>query len=264
MAGIGHSGGVLRAAVGLVLPPSCAGCGAGGAVLCPRCSAPLRGPAGPHTPVPRPVGLPPLWATTRYDGAVRAALIGYKDRNRRDLAAPLAAALARAVRSAAGPVAAQPLVDPAVAVLPVAALPVAAQPVVALPLVGPRVALVPVPSRRAAARRRGGDHVLRLARVAAGLFGGQAVVCPALRPHGRLADAAGLSAQQRRTSRVGTLAVHAAYTAWLAGRAGAPAVVLVDDLVTTGATLAEAAVTLRGAGVPVWAAAVIAATQRSH
>jgi predicted amidophosphoribosyltransferase len=40
--------------------------------------------------------------------------------------------------------------------------------------------------------------------------------------------------------------------------------VLVDDLVTTGATLAEAANTLRRAGIPVRAAAVVAATERNH
>jgi predicted amidophosphoribosyltransferase len=215
----------------LVLPPSCAGCGVAGPALCAGCAAPLRGPAAAHAPVPRPAGLPPLWAATRYAGPVRVALIGYKERNRRDLAAPLAAALAAAVRAA---------------------------------VPGGAVVLVPVPSRRAAARRRGGDHVRRLAGLAARTLGGDAVVCPALRPVGRLADAAGLSAEQRRASRVGALAVYAPYTAWLAARAAALPVVLVDDLVTTGATLAESAITLRRAGIPVAAAAVIAATVRNR
>jgi predicted amidophosphoribosyltransferase len=41
-------------------------------------------------------------------------------------------------------------------------------------------------------------------------------------------------------------------------------VVLVDDLVTTGATLAAAADALRGDGVRVTAAVVVAATQRNR
>ena len=228
---------MLRATLDLVLPPSCAGCGSGGALLCGPCAAPLRGPARQHAPQPRPAGLPPLWAAAGYGGGVRAALIAYKDRNRTGLVSELAGALAVAVRAASA---------------------------VAAGVDAPAVALVPVPSRRAAARQRGGDHVRRLARAAAALLGGPAVVCPALLPRGRLADAAGMSAQQRRASRVGALAVHAAYTGWLAERAGALAVVLVDDLVTTGATLAEAAITLRRAGVPVAAAGVVAATQRNR
>src|SRR5262249_18331823 len=156
------------------------GCGAGGAALCPRCAGPLAGPARPHAPAPRPPGLPPVWATARYQGGGRAALIGYKDRNRRGPLPGPAAGAGPAGRAAGGAAAA-----------------------------GVRaVALVPVPSRRRAARRRGGDHVLRLARATAAALGGRVVVCPALRPTGPLADAAGLSAEQRRASRAGTLVVY--------------------------------------------------------
>jgi len=42
---------------------------------------------------------------------------------------------------------------------------------------------------------------------------------------------------------------------------GAP-VIIVDDLITTGASLAEAARTLRSSGANVLAAATVAATQR--
>jgi predicted amidophosphoribosyltransferase len=241
---------VLRAGVELVLPPQCAGCGAGGAPLCAGCAGPLAGPAWPHAPVPRPAGLPPVWAAARYHGGVRAALIAYKERNRRDLTPVLAAGLAGAVRAAAaGTAAAGAVRRPAGS---------------AGSSDRPRLALVPVPSRRRAARRRGGDHALRLARAAAAVLGRTALVCPALRPAGALADAAGLSAAQRRASRIGALAGHAAYTKWLADRAGTLTVIVLDDLVTTGSTLAEAARALASAGVRCDAGAVVAATVRNH
>src|SRR5439155_7627063 len=99
-AGVRHSGPVLRAALDLLLPPACAGCGTAGALLCHRCASPLRGPARQHVPAPRLPGLPPVWAATEYGGAVRAALIAYKDRNQTGLVADLSAALAVAVRAA--------------------------------------------------------------------------------------------------------------------------------------------------------------------
>jgi predicted amidophosphoribosyltransferase len=249
---------VLRAAAELVLPPLCAGCGAGGAPLCAGCAAPLTGGARPHAPVPRPAGLPPVWAAACYQGGARAALIAYKERNRRDLTPVLAAGLAAAVRAAAAGAAT------AVPGAATAAAAAAVQSGRAGSTGRPRLVLVPVPSRRRAARRRGGDHVLRLARAAGTVLGGTALICPALRPAGVLADAAGLSAAQRRASRVGAFAVHAAYTKWVADRAGMLTVVVVDDLVTTGATLAEAARALAAAGVRCHAGAVVAATLRNH
>jgi predicted amidophosphoribosyltransferase len=186
-----------------------------------------------------------VWAAARYQGGVRAALIAYKERNRRDLTPVLAAGLAGAVRAAAAGAVRRPAGT-------------------AGSSDRPWLALVPVPSRRRAARRRGGDHVLRLARAAADMLGRTALVCPALRPAGGLVDAAGLSAAQRRASRIGALSVHAAYTKWLADRAGTLTVIVLDDLITTGSTLAEAARALAAAGVRCDAGAVVSATVRNH
>ncbi|MFD7735507.1 ComF family protein [Kitasatospora phosalacinea] len=73
-----------------------------------------------------------------------------------------------------------------------------------------------------------------------------------------VADQAGLGAAERRRNLDGALAVPARVAPRLAGHR----LVLVDDLVTTGASLAEAARALRAAGCPPRAAATVAATAR--
>ncbi|WP_162795637.1 ComF family protein, partial [Nonomuraea lactucae] len=77
----------------------------------------------------------------------------------------------------------------------------------------------------------------------------------ALAPVRRVADQAGLGAAQRTANLASSLGV--------AGPAlPARPVVLVDDLVTTGATLAEAARAVRSRGGEVLFAATVAATPR--
>ncbi|MER7130502.1 ComF family protein [Streptosporangium saharense] len=217
----------------LVLPPRCAGCDAAGALVCPRCAALLHGEPERRTPDPSPPGLPECWSAADYTGAVRRALLAYKELGRTALAAPLAGALALAVAEAAG-----------------------RRPVV----------LVPVPSSRLAGRRRGHDPVNRLADLAAAYLraaGWPATAERLLLQRRRVADQAGLSSSQRAANLSGAFRV-------TAGRNGAVprfwdgsgAVVLVDDIVTTGATLAEAARALRAAGIAVPLAATVAATRR--
>ena len=83
-----------------------------------------------------------------------------------------------------------------------------------------------------------------------------------LRRRGRVQDSAALGAAQRRANLAGTFVLDPGRP-----RPGPGAlVVLVDDVVTSGATLTEAAVVLRGAGVPgalPVVAAVVAATPRA-
>ncbi|BAJ28728.1 MULTISPECIES: phosphoribosyltransferase family protein [Kitasatospora] len=221
----------VAALLDLLLPARCAGCGSGLGGLCPLCRALLAGtaagPAGPHRPPP---GLPPVHAAAPYAGPVRHLLLAHKERGALRLAAPLGGALAAAVRSATGAGAA--------------------------PLL-----LVPVPSARAATRARGHDPTLRLARAAARELrrGGIAtLVAPVLRHSRPVADQAGLGAAERHRNLDGALAVPARLAGPLAGHR----LVLVDDLVTTGASLAEAARALRAAGCPPRAAATVAATAR--
>jgi len=114
------------------------------------------------------------------------------------------------------------------------------------------VVLVPVPSARAAVRSRGHDHALRLATAAARSrrLSAAALLVPAR----RVADQSGLSAQERAANLSGALRVPRPL-------AGLP-VVVVDDVVTTGATLVEAARALRAGGARVRGCAVVAATRR--
>src|SRR5690348_8842370 len=136
--GSGKLGRVLRHLLDLLLPVDCGGCGTPGAVLCPDCAALLGVPSQVY-PACCPTG-PPVYALGNYHGRLRAAILAYKERGRRDLANPLGAALAAAL-------------------LQIRSL---------HPDCGSgTVWLVPVPSRNAAAGRRGGQHVALLARRAA-------------------------------------------------------------------------------------------------
>ena len=216
----------------LVLPRTCAGCAtreAGSARLCGTCRSLLGGrPLGLVRPDPCPPGLPPLAAGTAYDGVVRRLLLAHKERGQTALAGPLGAVLAGAVQ--------------------------------ALGDLGP-VVLCPVPSARSAVRARGHDHALRLARAAAAALcarGSPATAVPLLAPARLVADQSGLDAGARAANLAGALRVRRT----VAG--STPVVVVVDDVVTTGATLVEATRALRAAGLIVRGAAVVAATVRRH
>lgn len=115
------------------------------------------------------------------------------------------------------------------------------------------VLVVPVPSSRAAVRARGQDHARRLAVAAAhGVPGARArSLLVATRA---VADQSGLTTAGRTSNLSGALRARR--------RLGGVPVVLVDDVVTTGATLAEAARALRAAGADVRGCAVVAATRR--
>lgn len=213
----------------LLLPTHCAGCRTGRTQLCPDCRAALAtARAGPAGPQPPPPGLPPLRAAAPYADPVRRLLIAHKERGALRLAGPLGQALARAVG---------PLLD------------------------GRPVLLVPMPSTPRSVRARGHDPTLRLARAAARELrrGGHPVrAAPVLRHRRTVADQAGLTAAQRRANLHGALGLRPGAVRLLTGRQP----VLVDDLVTTGATLAEAARALSALGHPPRAAATVAAAVR--
>ncbi|MFI9764143.1 ComF family protein [Streptomyces sp. NPDC051963] len=204
----------------LVLPAECGGCGRPRTVLCPECRAALSGAAPCRVrPVPEPPGLPMVHAAARYADEVRAVLLAHKERGALALAAPLGMALAGVVR--AGLSGAQ-VRD------------------------GQPVLLVPVPSARGAVRARGHDPARRIALAAASeLRRGEmpARVVSVLRQRRVVADQSGLNSRQRLDNLAGALAVAPGGARLLAEGP----VVLVDDLMTTGASLTEAARAVRAA-----------------
>ncbi|MFG2477012.1 ComF family protein [Streptomyces fagopyri] len=227
----------------LVLPAECGGCGRPRTVLCPECRAALSGTSPSRArPDPAPPGLPVVHAAAPYEDEVRAALLAHKERGALTLATPLGTALAGAVRAALGY---RRLMAPH---RPPAAPggPLSEGSGWLGPHRGPGpVLLVPVPSARRAVRARGHDPARRIALAAAGELrrtGAPVRVLAVLRQRRAVADQAGLNSRQRLRNLAGALEV-----APEGGRllAGAGQVVLVDDLMTTGASLAEAARAVR-------------------
>jgi predicted amidophosphoribosyltransferase len=209
-----------REITGLVLPVACGGCGTPRTQLCRQCADALYGCAARRArPVPEPAGLPVVHAAAPYEDAVRAVLLAHKERGALGLARPLGVALAGAVR--------------------------AAVPGSAAGGAGPLL-LVPVPSARHAVRARGHDAARRIALAAAGELrrtGTEARALPVLRQGRAVADQSGLTARERVANLAGALEVPAGAGRLLEGGRA----VLVDDLMTTGASLVEAARALSAA-----------------
>ncbi|MHA3705170.1 ComF family protein, partial [Jatrophihabitans sp. YIM 134969] len=236
-AGAARAGAALGTELGdLVWPRTCAGCAVPRELLCPSC----RGRATPATlddltAAPADV---PVVAAAAYDAGVRRALIAYKERGRRELARPLG----RLLRSAVDHLLA-PLADPD------------------RPFVPPpwnAVLLVPVPSTAAARARRGDDHVRRLAATAARGRGGRVRVLLRVSGRGARRDdlEVGLAERLGGAGRYRALPPPAV--------PGDPVpVVVVDDIVTSGATARDAVDVLRAAGWPVLGVAAVAATPRA-
>lgn len=200
-----------REVLALLLAASCPGCDEPGTLMCDECRMRLR--AAPHRLV-TPTGLP-VHAALVYEGVAARSIRRLKQEGATMLAVPLGAA----VRALLGDEAGTELI-------------------------------VPVPTSRAAFRRRG-YRVPELLVKRAGFACARVLV-----PIRRTGDQRGLGRAERARNVSGSMR---------ARRCAQPGrrVVIFDDVVTTGATLDEAARALREAGfVPVCAVALAATPRR--
>ena len=208
----------------LVLPLECGGCGAPSIRWCDACANELAvGPDAPRVVLPRIDPQVPVFALGRYAGARRNAIVAMKDRGRADLISPLAHAMAIGVHR-----------------------------LLTWGLLDVPLTIVPAPTRSSAARRRGGDPVTRMAAVAVANHAG-IVVVPALRMKALARDSAGLGTTERERNIAGRVVTTKQR------RPTTGEVLLVDDIVTTGATASESVRVLHAAGAQVAAVLAVAA-----
>lgn len=203
---------LLAEVAAFLLAASCAGCDQPGDVLCAECRTALA---------PRPVVLRTpngmsVRAALAFEGVTARCIRRLKGEGETLLARPLGRALASALQEVAGSAA----------------------------------GIVPVPTSRAAFRRRGyrvpdllirhaGDRPWRLLTV-----------------RGGRADQRGLGVRARADNVRHSMAAHSG--------GGGAGVILVDDVVTTGATLDEAARALTAEGYRVMSAVALAATPQQR
>jgi predicted amidophosphoribosyltransferase len=184
-------------------------------------------------------GTLPVWTLADCTGDVRRAIIAWKDRGRADLTPVLAAALARASAQVASGL--------AVPTGPTGSTGSSES-----------VAVVAAPSTAASRRRRGGNLVDALAAAAAtGLRAGGWPADPApVLVRSRGGDQVGLGARARARNLAGHVHVAERRAELVRGRS----VVLVDDVLTTGATFAACRTAVERAGGRVVAALTLAST----
>lgn len=214
----------IRAGAELVLGARCAGCRRPGVGLCPSCRAAVRA-VRPFL-VDGLAELPPVYAAGAYAGVLKDVLIAVKERSALGLLPVLSERLAAALSAL--------LVDTGVAT----------------------VQLVPVPTLPARAAERGVDHTRELTRLAAvrlRRLGVGASVGSVLTIRRRPQDQSALSRERRWTNLHGAFAARAVPDT---------AMVIADDIVTTGATLAESVRACRAAGGVVIGCVAVAATAK--
>ncbi len=216
---------VLDLVIGLVAPPECVSCGLEGRALCMACSASeivvygehcwscgAASPGGRTCLACRRPGSPHcVWVTTYYEGVAKKLLSVYKFAGLRAAAESLAELMAQTLED---------FNDPA-------------------DLAKLNYLIVPVPTATKRRRQRGFDHIELLAKHLAGITGL------------KTGDALGRLGQSRQVGAERSLRLKQAednYYVRLPHLVSGRNILLVDDVVTTGATLQAASKVLRQAG----------------
>ncbi|MDO9484583.1 MAG: ComF family protein [Actinomycetota bacterium] len=168
---------------------------------------------------------PEIWCAGEYEGLLRELVLAHKERGVRALTAVLGALLGQAVLAASGDTA--------------------------------TVVLIPMPPHRASLQERGRDCVDELARAAAGHLRRSGISCSVesrLRWRHERDRHVGQSARGRQDVREALVAHNRP--------ASGASYVLVDDVVTTGATVSEAIRALKASGLSTPTVACVASRSR--
>ena len=223
---------LLDAMIGVLLPRGCAGCDAPDAVLCPSCRSLFD----------RVIALPlpestsgRAYACASYGRCVRRAILAWKDHGDEECDGEFARLIVALAERA----------------LPAADM-------------GKRLLIVPAPSSPASLATRGRRHLTPLAKALTAYYRSRGI--DAHTAHA-LAFAAGnkavetAGAGQRASRTGGGLAVRSGPRG-TGGTVRGCDVIVIDDIITTGATMRACADALRDAGGTVVAALALAATPR--
>lgn len=206
----------------LVVPVQCPGCGARDVRWCSDCAAPwwappLRSESGaPRLQVNGGAALP-VWAVCSLEGQAHGMVAAWKDAGRRDLDAFFCHVMSMAAEAIAGE----------------------------LMSASRAWAVVPVPSRRASIVLRGVDLPMALARSAATALAARGIAAEVVNPLciGR-GEQRGASASSRARQAASISVMRSRRWGSWQGRSSQPApmpALLIDDVMTTGASLAAAA-----------------------
>ncbi len=195
----------LRSLRSLVFPPVCLGCGDSGAIICLHCQKLFA-----TAPTRSQVDHLPLLISAKYQERTAGIVLAAKEAGSATAKAALASALL-------GPL--EQLLSSGTA---------------------EKVALLPMPSRASANRRRGYDHSAKLAQAARDLIAPrwpsvQFDVVPIFRHNRRVRDQTGLTPKERGENLHQAFSLDPGQFLRLAGQD----LLLLDDVVTTGATVRE-------------------------